>query len=455
MTSDATHMFDSALTDEQRFPLITPAGIELLRRLEQHPHAPRYNYRVGDRLTAEYLDDLRRFAGELRLQRSGWRHGELPDWLVRYVEFCLREAPFYRRYAEQAEDFFRLPTLDRESIRRAPWEFVPDSRPLEDLVVYTTSGTTGTALRLPSHPIAPAKYLPLFEFALAAHGVQLVADRKVLLLHVCAQLETYCFPSVMSYFDSAGFAKVNLLPHAWRELDDRTSFLNDCNPALITGDPVALVELASMSVKIRPQAIISSGAALLPAAGQLLARRFTCPVIDIYSLNEAGPVAYSMAGGHEIFPHNLYVEILREDGSQCQPGERGEVALTGGLSPNLLLLRYRTGDFAAMDFSAAIPQLNNLAGRPPVVFVAGDGRNVHSVDVTIALRDCRISRFRLHQYADGRLDFSGRCDDAELKRAMEVLRNLFGPASSIAVSQLDADQTWRGKPIQYSSECTA
>jgi phenylacetate-CoA ligase len=445
-------MFDSPLSDQERFPLITPAGIELLRSLQQHPRAPRYNYRVGDRLTAEYLAEVRRFSAELSSGRAGWKNGELPEWLVRYVEFCLRDVPFYRRYGEHAADFLCLPTLDRESIRRAPWEFVPDSQPLEDLVVYTTSGTTGTALRLPSHPIAPAKYLPLFEFALAAHNVQLTADRKVLLLHVCAQLQTYSFPAVMSYFDSAGFVKANLLPHAWRDLDDRASFLADCDPALITGDPVALAELASLSVQLRPQAIISSGAALLPAAVQLLTSRFNCPVIDVYSLNEAGPVAYSVAGGHEVFPHNLYVEMLRDDGSPCQPGERGEVTLTGGLSPNLPLLRYRTGDFAAMDYSAAMPRLIAFEGRRPVVFITGDGRRVHSVDVTIALRDCRISRFRLHQYADGRLDFSARCEDDELERARAVLRAMFGQKSSIAVSHLGDDQCWRGKPIQYASE---
>ena len=34
-----------------RFPLLTPAGAALLRRLEEHPHAPRYTHPGVDRLT--------------------------------------------------------------------------------------------------------------------------------------------------------------------------------------------------------------------------------------------------------------------------------------------------------------------------------------------------------------------------------------------------------------------
>ena len=39
---------DRPLTDAERFPLLTPAGRERLRFLEEHPSAPRYNHRCGD-----------------------------------------------------------------------------------------------------------------------------------------------------------------------------------------------------------------------------------------------------------------------------------------------------------------------------------------------------------------------------------------------------------------------
>ena len=41
------------------------------------------------------------------------------------------------------------------------------------------------------------------------------------------------------------------------------------------------------------------------------------------------------------------MEILKEDGSACQPGEVGEFEGTTHLNDAMLLFRYRTGDYAA------------------------------------------------------------------------------------------------------------
>ena len=65
--------------------------------------------------------------------------------------------------------FTAIPTCGREALSREPWRFVPDSQPLDDLIVYTTSGTTtGHSLEVLSHPEVAAMYLPLLEAAAGA-----------------------------------------------------------------------------------------------------------------------------------------------------------------------------------------------------------------------------------------------------------------------------------------------
>src|SRR5262245_2438002 len=236
----------------------------MLLRLREHPHAPRFNHPGGERLDAPALARVRSYAEELKTGRVGWRPGELPDWLWRFVEFCRRDVPFFRRRPDWSDDFFALPPTTRADLRREPWSFVPDSADLTDLVVYTTSGTTGSRLAVLSHPEVPNRYLPLMQTALAANGVRLEGGPRVSIVHVCAQSQTFTLASVMSYLDFAGFAKVNLNPAEWRDPHDRVRFLEDCDAELYTGDPFAFSELAKLPLRVRPKALLSAAAALLP-----------------------------------------------------------------------------------------------------------------------------------------------------------------------------------------------
>lgn len=442
---------DQPLTDAQRFPLLNDAGRRMLRRLLEHPHAPVYNNRAGDRLTAEGLTRVRQYAERLRTQRTGWRHGELPPWLRELISVCRRDVPFHRRRLDWSDDFFDLPPMEREDLRREPWSFVPDSADVSDLVVYTTAGTMGDRLKIPSHPEAAARYLPLMETALAAHGVRLHGQERVSIVQVHAQVRTFTYAGVISYLDFAGYSKVNLNPADWRDPDDRVRFLDDCNPELYTGDPLAFAELMRLPLQTRPRALLSSAATLLPGLRRQCEAHFGCPVIDVYSLNEAGPVAFARDAGFEVLPAELYVEILDADGQPCPPGTRGEIVVSSNENPFLPLLRYRTGDFAALDFGGPLPLLVGFEGRPPVVFRNAAGRSFNNIDVTFALRELPLPFFSLHQSADGSLQFRTRCEPPTLQSAEQALQELFG-GLPLTVEVVPKSIAWAGKVIQYTSD---
>jgi len=442
---------ETALSDDRLFPLLDEDGRRLLRRLREHPHAPRYNYRTGERLNQASLASVRAYAQQLSTERRGWQFGQLPPWLPPFLARCRREVPFYRGLPEWPEDFFALPRLTRQQIRRQPWAFVVDSADVSDLVVYSTSGTTGTSLRLPAWPEVPSRYLPLIQLALAANDVKLEGGNRVSIVQACAQRETYSLVSVSSYLDGAAFVKVNLLPAIWRDPQDRVLFLDDCDPEIYTGDPFAFSKLMELPLRTRPKALVCAAATLLPGLRRKLEEHFACPVIDLYSMNESGPIASSIENGHEILPHNLYVEILSEDGRPCPPGARGEIVVTGGINPLLPLVRYRTGDCASMDYGFPHPRLIGFQGRSPVVFRSGSGELFNSVDVSIALKDLPLAFFRLHQHADGSLRVQADCDAQVGEAIKRILGTLFGPAVPITVEPVGNDMP-QGKPIRYTSE---
>jgi phenylacetate-CoA ligase len=441
----------AALTDMDRFPLLTESGRTLLTRLREHPHAPRWNFRCGERLTSAGLEEVRTYADALHTRPHGWRPGEVPGWVGEHVERCRQEVPFYRkRLAGAGADFFALPRTEREDLRREPWSFVPDTADLNEMVAYTTSGTMGERLLLPAHPVAPACYLPLYEAALAASGVRIEGGERLILVHAAFQRRTLTYPSVMSYFDSAGFAKVNLNPAEWRSPVDPVRFLEE-SPEFYTGDPVSFAELARVPLAAAPKALISTGAALLPGLRRRLEEHFGCLVLDLYSLNECGPVAFSSGAGHDLLPHNLFVEVLDAEGRPCPGGVRGEITVTGGVNPYLPLVRYRTGDVAALDFSGPVPRLLGLEGRGPVVFRTAAGVPFHSLDVSTTLRDLPLPMMMLQQRADGSLRFRTRCDDATASEASLRLRDLFG-GLPLETERVPEGVAWDGKLIQYQSD---
>jgi phenylacetate-CoA ligase len=444
-------MLDPPVTESERFPLLTDRSRAMLRRLQQHPHAPRWSWQCGERLNAAGLADVRAFAARQRSEPRAWKPSDPPAWVPEFIERCRREVPFYRDRLTDAT----LPTCNRDDLRREPWSFVPDWADANELIVYRTSGTSGNLIHLPAHPVAPARYLPLFEAALAAHGVTITGGDRVSLLQVAAQVQTYTFASISSYLDGAGFAKINLNPADWSNADDRTRFIDDCAPELVTSDPFALEQLSELPVRVQPRAILSSATLLLPALRDKLMQRFGCPVIDVYSMNETGPIAFARADAttdeHEVLPHNLFVEILNETDEPVPPGERGEIVVTGGVNPFLPLVRYRTGDFGSLSFRSGMPKLVGIERRWSVVFESAAGERISSISVTVALFNTPLPFFSLHQSSDGALTFRTRCHAAVEEQVDRALKGLF-ELTPLWIEQAPPEESWKGKAIQYSRD---
>lgn len=442
-----------ALTETERWPLLTENARRMLHRLYQHPHAPKYNHRCGDRLRREGLRRVGKYARELESARIGWKPGEIPAWVRRFAKRCLEKVPVYRARGGSADDFLALPTVTRAELGREPWAFVPDDQPLDDLILYATSGRTGHPIEILSHPEVSSKYIPLLQRALAPHKVRLRGGAgRVSIITVCAQKSTYTYASVSMFLNGAGFAKINLNPSEWTSPKDRVTFLDGCNPEIYTGDPIAFLELAKLKLRSRPRALVSTAMTLLPKFRRQLEKRFCCPVIDLYSLNETGPVAVGVEGGHRVFVPDVFVEVLRADGTPCDEDEHGEITLTTARNPFLALLRYRTGDWGRLTIGRGVPILKDLEGRPPVLFRHADGSVINNIDVTNALRGLPLAQFQLRQRADGSVLLRVRADRTIHSRARRALRMLFGAARRIEVRPLSDRETRNGKLIQYTSE---
>ncbi|GGB83598.1 AMP-binding protein [Pseudoduganella buxea] len=438
------------ILDTERYPTLGEAGRRMLAFLREHPAAPVYRNHSGNRLLAHEVEAARSFEEAVGRAHVGWLPGHTPDWVGSFIAETFRRVPYYRAMGRAPTQLAALPTIGRAELARDVTPFVPDDVDLARLLNFRTTGTTGHPLQVPSHPLVAARYLAYHKRALRRFGIELrhgAGQVGVMLLGF--QQRCFTYVSVTPTMGESGLAKLNLHPVDWRHPDDRARYLDAMAPEVISGDPLSFAELLKLPMTWRPRALLSVSMLLLPGLRNRLEERFGCPVLDLYSLNEVGPVGVFDAGrqGHVLLQPELFVEILDRAGQPVPPDGRGEVTVTGGFNFCLPLLRYRTGDFAELAFDGGEVVLRGLSGRAPLRYRKADGAWVNNIDVTHALQALPLAHFAVHQAADGaitlRLDDNGRQWAPQARAALQAL---FG-AVQVDIAPLDEED----KVVQYTS----
>ncbi len=429
----------------------------MLHRLVEHPAAPIYRNQSGHRLTENDLPPLAAFEARMQaLKVTQSAHQQItlvPEWLQILIQRSYSQVPFYRALGAPPKYFHDIAPITRADLSHDVVQFVPDDISTARIIHYSTSGTTGHALMLPSHPRVAAGYRVFYERALARFGVALRASTNdVGLLLIGHQQRCFTYVSVAPTRGESGLAKINLHPNDWRDPSDRALYIDALQAELYSGDPLAFAALLALETTHQPAALVSTSMTLLPALRKSLGARFGCPVLDLYSMNEAGPIAVfdDDLDGYVLLQPELKVEILRPDGSVCAPGERGEITLSGGFNFCLPLLRYRTGDYATLYQANGEWLLRELSGRAPVRYQTCNGAWLNNIDITHALKIYALAQWTLIQRSDCALELAIQpyriSDVVAIERD---LRELFGQRQALIIAPLTGDLD---KVLQYRSE---
>lgn len=410
-----------ALTDAERWPLLDDHGFARLHALRDHPRAPDWVHVCGDRVLPEdvpLLAERTEAAAERRWEAHGDRWAR-PGWVDELVARLATTVPRYRSLARREG---RLPrSLDdvapgsRDDLLLGVADFVPVDVPLDRVFEGSSSGSTGAALVVPLHPLSTAAEVGYLTDLAALAGVRWEPHPdRTSLLNVVDQRTAFTYASALTTKGGAPMARVNVHPDGWRSPGDREAFLADADAQVLSGNPLSLLALADLDVDLRPLVVFSGASHLTPAARLRLTQRWGAPVVDVYGTREAGLVAADLDGHpdtrgqtrHTVLPRRLHVEVLDTHGTPVPDGARGDVVVTVDDNPYLPLLRYRTGDTAALVRERGhdgtwSTVLLGLEGRASVRFRAADGRWVPSVDTTQLLQAHGLAAWHLHQRADG------------------------------------------------------
>jgi phenylacetate-CoA ligase len=290
-----------------------------------------------------------------------------------------KHSPFYCerfRGVNAVPQLYKVPTVDKAilSARNLDFLCVPRERVVE---IVTTSGTTGQPL-LWMLTEADARRLALnekisFECAgLTAHDTVLVAvalDRCFVaglayttglralgcaVVRVGAASATLVLETIQRVQPTAIVAVPSFLRHVADKAREAKFDLkqSSVNKAVCIGEP------------------IRNGAFELNASGSAIEKSWGAKVFSTYGVTElANSLCECEAGtGGHLHDQQLHIEILDEAGKPLPDGEIGEVVATTFGVEAMPLIRYRTGDCAAL-FSKnckcgrTTPRLGPIVGR--------------------------------------------------------------------------------------------
>lgn len=421
-----------------------------LKHLVDQPHAPIFRNQSGHHLCQHELLELQSFtADELGLNAS-ITFDDHP-WLESFLHQCRSSVPFYKHYDKQLLSIEDYPTIDRSDLSKNITDFVPDHLPLDRLIAYETSGTTGHSLTIPSHPMVAARYSAYHKKSLLWNQVD-TDEFKSELAIILAGYQERCFTyaSISPYLNNKGLVKLNFHPNDWAAPEDRVQYIDQNKPDLLSGDPISLSELSKIPFSHTPKAILSTSMTLLDGVKQAFGSRYQCPIVNLYSLNEVGPVGCSVPDqdGFRLLQSRLLVEILDVDGNPVEAGSRGEIVLTGGFNDYLPLIRYRTGDYGRLVSNNGVLFIKDLEGRPPVRYKTANGQWVNNVDVTHLLHAFPLSQFALHQQTHGDLIIT-LPSGTYAKQIQQQLKTKFGQKVSVKLfDTVSSDK----KVVQYTSD---
>ncbi len=332
-------------------------------------------------------------------QRDRFTAAQWHQWQQERLKEFLPQAlrvPYYRdswdesqKAAARAGDVTGLPLLEKDPMRDDVTRFFrKDLRPWVRRMVSRTSGSTGTPIDNHWRWLEVREARALREVRSAGWaGVSFRQPRATFSgrfvepnPHSRGPFHRYNRAERQVYFSA-----FHLRPDTAQQYVDA---LRRHNTRWLTGYAVSFYLLAelileqNLSVPSSLQAVVTTSEKVTDEMREVMQRAFGCRVYEEYSTVENCVFASECeAGSLHVSPDVSVVEILRPDGTHCDPGEPGEVVTTCLMRHYQPFIRYRVGDVAAWSTEPCacgreMPVLKEVIGRLEDVLVGPDGRRM-------------------------------------------------------------------------------
>lgn len=340
-----------------------------------------------------YEGFVRGYRERERFDATNWR---------RYVHERTRElltvassqVPYYREtWTAQEKDaacagrLQDVPLTPKEPLRTAPQSFLRDDRRGESQLVFHTSGSTGT-------PIASIWTRRELRNSLALREVRSANWAGVSFREPRATFSGRIVvpdPSSRGPFHRFNCVERQVYLSAFHLRPDTAeayvAALRKHRVQWMTGYAVSYYLLAKFileqGLEVPPiRAVVTTSEKVTPLMRETMERAYGCRVFEEYSTVENAMFASECQHGRlHVSEDAGVIEILRPDGTACEPDEEGEVVATCLMRDLQPLIRFRTSDVAAWSAESCpcglpMPVIKEVVGRVEDVIIGPDGRRL-------------------------------------------------------------------------------
>jgi phenylacetate-CoA ligase len=310
---------------------------------------------------------------------------QVPLYSEKYTSAGISRAQLARF---ELEDLHKLPPLEKYELRQFGKTSLLSKNPGQKGEFYPSSGSTGTPVSLFFSERMHQKWSALFE-ARVRHwaGVTrfdsrgMIGGRRI----VPDSSLKGPFYRYNIFEKQVYFSAYHITPET---AADYAKAFQKHKIIYMTGYAMANYILARFFLEQgiqlpRLKAVITSSEKLTGEMRETFAKVYNCKTFDSYSGAEAcGLITENAHGQLLISPDVGIMEILKEDGAHCLPGETGEVYSTGLLNYDQPLIRYRIGDLVKLSADQHAKCGRNMVvadeiiGRTEDVVVGKNGREM-------------------------------------------------------------------------------
>lgn len=345
------------------------------------------------RFGGSYQEHVAGYESREHFDEAQWR-----DWtrtrLRQVLSVAAQYVPYYRdrwtmgqKQAALEGRLEGLPLLEKDPVRSQPRSFLRTDMHVRRPHVFHTSGSTGT-------PIASIWTTDELRQSMAVREVRSARWAGV---SFTLPRATFSGRMVVPDANSSGpFYRFNRMErqaylsafHLRAETAPQyVEALRKHRIQWLTGYAVSYYLLAEYIVEqnlpVPPlKALITTSEKVTPQMRDVLERAYGCRTFEEYSTVENLLFASECSQGRlHVSPEVGLIEILRPDGTACDPEEVGEVVTTGLLRDYQPMIRFRLGDLAAWDSRPCpcgrrLPVIKEVVGRIEDVVVGPDGRKL-------------------------------------------------------------------------------